>query len=137
MADGGIGDDESADHSPCLPIILAVGHNERFEHDYSPDSDQFPWPSMDRRPARVLVGYARSVAQSSSVTVRLQRATAAVPVYSAAEFPHVRIETCRNCNCYLLSMDMTRDAEVVPAVDDTAALPLHIWARDQIGRASG
>jgi FdhE protein len=54
-----------------------------------------------------------------------------LPVYSAAEFPHVRIETCRNCNCYLLSMDMTRDAEVVPAVDDVAALPLHIWARDQ------
>src|ERR1039457_4226492 len=76
MADGGIGDDESADHSPCLPIILAVGHNERFEHDYSPDSDQFPWPSMDRRPARVLVGSARSVRQSSAVTVRLQRATA-------------------------------------------------------------
>jgi hypothetical protein len=54
-----------------------------------------------------------------------------LPVYSAAEFPHVRIETCRNCNCYLLSMDMTRDAEVVPAVDDVAALPLHIWARDK------
>jgi FdhE protein len=54
-----------------------------------------------------------------------------LPVYSAAEFPHVRIETCRNCNSYLLSMDMTRDAEVVPAVDDIAALPLHIWARDQ------
>jgi formate dehydrogenase maturation protein FdhE len=28
-------------------------------------------------------------------------------------------------------MDMTRDAEVVPVVDDTAALPLHIRARDQ------
>jgi formate dehydrogenase maturation protein FdhE len=28
-------------------------------------------------------------------------------------------------------MDTTRDAEVVPAVDDMAALPLHIWARDQ------
>jgi FdhE protein len=54
-----------------------------------------------------------------------------LPVYSAAEFPHVRIETCRNCNCYLLSMDTTRDAEVVPVVDDMAALPLHIWAREQ------
>ena len=54
-----------------------------------------------------------------------------LPVYAAAEFPHIRIETCRNCKCYLLSMDMTQDAGVVPAVDDIAALPLHIWARDQ------
>ena len=54
-----------------------------------------------------------------------------LPVYSAAEFPHIRIETCRSCNCYLLSMDMTRDAGIVPAVDDIAALPLHIWAQEQ------
>jgi FdhE protein len=54
-----------------------------------------------------------------------------LPVYTAAEFPHVRIETCRSCNCYLLSMDMTRDAQVVPAVDDMAALSLHLWAREQ------
>jgi FdhE protein len=54
-----------------------------------------------------------------------------LPVYSAAEFPHIRIETCRNCNCYLLSMDMTRNAEAVPAVDDIAAIALHLWARDQ------
>jgi len=54
-----------------------------------------------------------------------------LPVYSAAEFPHIRIETCRSCNSYLLSIDMIRDAAAVPAVDDIAALPLHIWARDQ------
>jgi FdhE protein len=54
-----------------------------------------------------------------------------LPVYSAAEFPHIRIETCRSCNCYLLSIDMTRDLAAVPASDDIAALPLHIWARDQ------
>ena len=55
----------------------------------------------------------------------------ALPVYSAAEFPHIRIETCKSCNCYLLSMDMTRDAAIVPAVDEIAALPLHLWAREQ------
>src|ERR1035438_3972029 len=60
------------------------GHNERFEHDYSPDSDQFPLPfnGPAGRPG-FLVGYARSVAQSSSVTVRLQRATAAGRTASA------------------------------------------------------
>ena len=54
-----------------------------------------------------------------------------LPVYRAEQFPHIGIETCGNCNCYLLCVDMTRDADAVPAVDDISALALHIWARDQ------
>jgi hypothetical protein len=55
----------------------------------------------------------------------------ALPVFSAADFPGIRVETCASCRCYLLCVDMTRDPEAVPAVDDVAALPLHLWARDQ------
>ena len=54
-----------------------------------------------------------------------------LPVFHVAEFPHLRIETCDKCGSYLLCVDMTRDPKAVPEVDDIAALPLHIWAREE------
>lgn len=55
----------------------------------------------------------------------------ALPVYSAAEFPHLRVEACDTCKSYLLCVDMTKEPEAVPLVEDLAAVPLHLWAQEQ------
>ena len=53
-----------------------------------------------------------------------------LPVYSAAEFPHIRVEACDTCRHYLKAVDLTRDGRAVPEVDDLAAVPLDLWASE-------
>ncbi len=60
-----------------------------------------------------------------------EETTSRLPVYSEAElFPHVRIEGCETCRRYLLGIDMRRDAAAVPVVDELAALPLDLYAKE-------
>ncbi len=54
-----------------------------------------------------------------------------LPVYSAAEFPHIRVEGCDNCKHFLLSIDLSRNGRAVPIVDEISAAPLDLWARQQ------
>ncbi len=56
----------------------------------------------------------------------LQDATGLKPV-----FPHMRIETCNTCRRYLLSIDLATDPHAVPVVDELAALPLDLFARER------
>jgi len=51
-----------------------------------------------------------------------------LPVYTAPEFPHIRVEACDACRHYLKAVDLTRDGNAVPEVDEIAALPLDLWA---------
>jgi Protein involved in formate dehydrogenase formation len=55
--------------------------------------------------------------------------------YGAAEqkavFPHIRIEACDTCRQYLLNIDLAADRAAVPVVDELAALPLDLYAREQ------
>src|SRR6185437_4748446 len=51
-----------------------------------------------------------------------------LPVYVAEEFPHIRVETCETCKSYLRTIDLTKDGNAVPVVDDLAAIPLTLWA---------
>jgi formate dehydrogenase maturation protein FdhE len=51
-----------------------------------------------------------------------------LPVYVAEQFPHIRVESCDTCNFYLRTVDLTRDGNAVPIVDDLAAIPLSLWA---------
>ena len=51
-----------------------------------------------------------------------------LPRYSAAEFPHVRVEACDSCKTYLKSVDLTVNGLAVPIVDEIAAAPLDLWA---------
>jgi len=53
-----------------------------------------------------------------------------LPRYSAAEFPHVRVEACDTCKMYLKSVDLTVSGLAVPIVDEIAAAPLDLWATD-------
>jgi FdhE protein len=54
-----------------------------------------------------------------------------LPVYVAEQFPHIRVETCDNCRFYLRSIDLTKDGNAVPLVDDIAAIPLTLWAHER------
>ena len=47
-----------------------------------------------------------------------------------AVFPHIRIEACESCRSYLLSIDLATEPAAVPVVDELAAIPLDLYARE-------
>lgn len=51
-------------------------------------------------------------------------------VYVAEQFPHIRVESCETCKHFLRTIDLTKDGNAVPIVDDLAALPLSLWAHE-------
>lgn len=51
--------------------------------------------------------------------------------YSAPEIAHVRIDVCDTCRTYMKSVDLTKTGLAVPIVDELAALPLDLWAREK------
>jgi FdhE protein len=54
-----------------------------------------------------------------------------LPVYEAEQFPHIRVETCETCKVYVRTIDLTKDGNAVPVVDDLAAIPLSLWAHER------
>ena len=54
-----------------------------------------------------------------------------LPVFTAEQFPHVRIEACDTCRTYLKTIDLTKDGRAVPVVDDIASISLDLWAQDR------
>ena len=46
-------------------------------------------------------------------------------------FPHLRIDACETCHRYLVGVDLRRDATAVPVVDELAALPLDLYAKER------
>jgi FdhE protein len=55
-----------------------------------------------------------------------------LPIYQEQDrFPHVRVDGCQTCRKYLLTFDLRRETRAVPVVDEIAALPLDLFARDQ------
>jgi FdhE protein len=60
-----------------------------------------------------------------------ERAFAALPVFTAEQFDHVRIEACDRCRRYLKTIDLTKNGLAVPPVDDIATVALDLWAREQ------
>jgi hypothetical protein len=48
-----------------------------------------------------------------------------------AVFPHMRIEACETCRHYLLNIDLAAEPAAVPVVDELAALPLDLYARER------
>jgi formate dehydrogenase accessory protein FdhE len=51
--------------------------------------------------------------------------------FQASQFDYIRIEACDSCGYYLKGIDLTRYGFAVPLVDEVAAAPLDLWARDQ------
>lgn len=56
---------------------------------------------------------------------------AAAPAARTAVFPHIRIEACDTCHTYVQSIDLATDPAAVPLVDEMAAIPLDLFARDR------
>jgi FdhE protein len=54
-----------------------------------------------------------------------------LPVYVAAELPHIRVEACDTCHRYIKTIDLTKDGRAVPVVDELAAIPLSLWAAEK------
>jgi FdhE protein len=56
---------------------------------------------------------------------------AKLPVYTADELKHVRVECCDSCRSYIKTVDMTKSGLAEPIVDEMASLPLDLWAQQQ------
>jgi formate dehydrogenase maturation protein FdhE len=54
-----------------------------------------------------------------------------LPVYTAEEVAHVRVECCYTCKRYLKTVDMTKSGLAEPMVDEIAAVPLDLWAQER------
>jgi FdhE protein len=56
---------------------------------------------------------------------------AKLPVYTAEELKHVRVEACDSCRSYIKTVDMTKSGRAEPIVDEMASIPLDLWAQKQ------
>lgn len=61
-----------------------------------------------------------------------EHASAKRPIFSDEErMPALSVEACETCRRYLIAVDARRDAAAVPIVDELAALPLDLFARER------
>jgi len=51
--------------------------------------------------------------------------------YAAPELAHLEVRACESCGIYLNLVHLEKDPEAVPDVDELAALPLDVWAREK------
>jgi FdhE protein len=59
-----------------------------------------------------------------------EQTTARLPIFADAErFPHLRADACETCQRYLITVDLRKDADAVPVVDELVALPLDLELR--------
>ncbi len=56
---------------------------------------------------------------------------AKLPVFTAEELQHVRVEACDSCRSYITTVDMTKSGLAEPIVDEMASIPLDLWAQKQ------
>ena len=54
-----------------------------------------------------------------------------LPVYTADELAHVRVECCDSCKRYIKTVDLTKCGLANPLVDEIASVPLDLWARER------
>jgi FdhE protein len=54
-----------------------------------------------------------------------------LPVYTAEELKHVRVEACDSCRTYIKTVDLTKSGRAEPVVDELASIPLDLWADKQ------
>jgi FdhE protein len=59
-----------------------------------------------------------------------QEDQAKLPVYSAEQFPHIRVECCDACHTYIKSVDLAKNGLAEPLVDELASIPLDLWAQE-------
>jgi FdhE protein len=61
-----------------------------------------------------------------------EEATAKLPIFADGDrLPHLRADACETCRRYLITVDLRRDPEAVPVVDELVALPLDLYAQER------
>jgi formate dehydrogenase maturation protein FdhE len=54
-----------------------------------------------------------------------------LPVFTAEQFPYIRMEICESCKTYTKAIDLTKNGLAIPEVDDVASVALDLWAQEQ------
>jgi formate dehydrogenase maturation protein FdhE len=54
-----------------------------------------------------------------------------LPVFTADQFPYIRMEICETCKTYTKAIDLTKDGLAIPEVDDVASVALDLWAQEK------
>ena len=54
-----------------------------------------------------------------------------ITYYSAEEYPHIVVQACESCRRYFHAVNLESDPQAIAEVDELAALPLDVWAREQ------
>lgn len=54
-----------------------------------------------------------------------------LPVYTAGDFPHIRVECCDSCKTYIKTVDLTKTGRAELVVDEIASAPLDLWAQER------
>jgi formate dehydrogenase maturation protein FdhE len=61
-----------------------------------------------------------------------ETAAGRLPIYADGEqLPQLRVDACDACRRYLLAVDLRKDAGAVPLVDELAAIPLDLFAKER------
>jgi formate dehydrogenase maturation protein FdhE len=61
-----------------------------------------------------------------------EQTTNKLPIFADAErFPQLRADACEACRRYLITIDLRKDPEAVPVVDELAALPLDLYVKER------
>lgn len=50
--------------------------------------------------------------------------------FSAGEFPHLRVRACDSCQAYFLLVDLEKELDAIPEVDEIAGVGLALWAAE-------
>ena len=51
--------------------------------------------------------------------------------YHSSQYDHIRVEACETCKRYIKGIDLTKYGLAIPVVDEVAAAPLDLWARER------
>jgi formate dehydrogenase formation protein len=54
-----------------------------------------------------------------------------ISYYSAEQYPHIMVQACESCRRYFHCVNLEKDPHALAEVDELAALPLDVWAREQ------
>lgn len=127
---------------PQLSVLVAAGEDlvapRRFL-ECSRCARRWPYPRMtcaacgetETRHQPIFAEEGTTEAEAMGTVVRgLGSGSGGTPGLSP-RFRHLSIYACRACSRYLLNVDLGRDARAVPVVDEMAAIPLDLFAREQ------
>jgi formate dehydrogenase maturation protein FdhE len=61
-----------------------------------------------------------------------EESTGKLPIFADAErFPHLRADACETCKQYVITIDLRKEPQAVPVVDELVALPLDLYVKER------